>query len=397
MKIKTLSLSVGCLLIGSLLLVSCVEDRVDLTKVSYTEEEYGIISEYLNLPMARASFAVAFPKHMARNGAVVPEIDDAKATLGSVLFYDKQLSANNKVSCASCHKQSLAFSDDVAFSKGFSGQLTKRNSLSLASTPNFESSYNGGSSSVFFPGMQAGFFWDERAFSIAEQSKITLEDDIEMGVNMYELADKLETIPYYQVLFSKAYGTSQVDPAKITDALEEFINSFVSVSSPFDKGLNQQSNPFADFANFSRQENLGKSLFNTHCSGCHASNFTTLAETTANNGLDLDYEDRGLGARTNLAQDNGRFKVPFLRNVALTAPYMHDGRFATLAEVIDHYSSGIQDHPNLDVRLRDRFDTQAGPLRLNFSDEEKAALVAFLHTVTDNKFIQEERFADPFK
>lgn len=397
MKIKTLSLSLGCLLAFSLLLVSCVEDRVDLTKVSYTDQEYAILSQYLNLPMARASFSVEFPKHMARNGAVVPEIDDAKATLGSVLFYDKQLSANNKVSCASCHKQSLAFSDDVAFSEGFMGRLTKRNSQPLASTPNFESSYNGGSSSAFFPGMQAGFFWDERAHSIAEQSKITLEDDIEMGVNIYELADKLEEIPYYQVLFSKAYGTTEVNPSKITDALEVFINSFVSVSSPFDEGLNRQNTPFVDFLNFSQQENLGKTLFNTHCSNCHASDFTSLVETVANNGLDLEYEDKGLGARTNLEYDNGRFKVPFLRNVALTAPYMHDGRFATLAEVIDHYSEGIQDHPNLDVRLRDRFDTQAGPIRLNFSDEEKAALVAFLHTVTDHKFTQDERFADPFK
>lgn len=396
MKIKTLSLSLGYLLLGSLLFVSCLEDRVDLTKVSYTDEEYAVLSQYLNLPLARASFEVEFPAHMTRTGAVAPEIDDAKATLGAVLFYDTQLSANNKVSCASCHEQSLAFSDDVALSEGFDGKLTKRNSLPLASTPNFESSYNGSGNS-FFTGLQAGFFWDERAHSIAEQSKMTLEDEIEMGVDIYELAGKLTEVPYYQILFDKAYGSSSVTPAKITDALEVFINSFVSVSSPFDEGLNQHQTPFSDFANFSQQENLGKTLFNTHCNACHSSDFTALMETVANNGLDLEYEDKGLGERTRLEFDNGRFKVPFLRNVALTGPYMHDGRFETLEEVIDHYSEGIQDHPNLDIRLRDGFDTQAGPKRMNFSEEEKAALVAFLHTVTDDKFIQDERFADPFK
>ncbi len=396
MKIKTLSLSMGYLLLGSLLFVSCLEDRVDLTKVSYTDEEYAILSQQLNLPQARASFEVEFPLHMTRTGAVAPEIDDAKATLGLVLFYDTQLSANNKVSCASCHKQSLAFSDDVALSEGFNGKLTKRNSLPLASTPNFESSYNGTGNS-FFSGLQAGFFWDERAHSIAEQSKMTLEDEIEMGVDVYELAGRLTEVPYYQILFEKAYGSPSVTPAKITDALEVFINSFVSVSSPFDKGLDRHQTPFADFANFSQQENLGKSLFNTHCNSCHSSDFTALVETVANNGLDLEYEDKGLGERTRLEFDNGRFKVPFLRNVGLTGPYMHDGRFETLEEVIDHYSEGIQDHPNLDIRLRDGFRTEAAPKRMNFSEEEKAALVAFLHTVTDDQFIQDERFADPFK
>ena len=396
MKIKTLSLSMGYLLIGSLLFVSCLEDRVDLTKVSYTDEEYAILSQYLNIPQARASFQVEFPLHMTRTGAVVPDIDDAKATLGSVLFYDKQLSANNKVSCESCHKQALAFSDDVALSEGFNGQLTKRNSLPLASTPNFESSYNG-NGNAFFTGLQAGFFWDERAHSIAEQSKMTLEDEIEMGVDIYELAGKLSEMPYYRILFEKAYGSPSATPDKITDALEVFINSFVSVSSPFDEGLDRHQTPFADFSNFSQQENLGKTLFNTHCNGCHASDFTGLVETVANNGLDIEYEDKGLGERTRLEFDNGRFKVPFLRNIALTGPYMHDGRFDTLEEVIDHYSEGIQDHPNLDIRLREGFNNEASPTRMNCSEEEKAALIAFLHTVTDDKFVQDERYADPFK
>lgn len=393
MKIKTLSSKLVLCLAVCTFLSSCLEDKVDLTKVSYSEEEFAILSQYLNLPLARASFAVEFPLHMIRSGAQTPQIDDAKATLGSVLFYDTKLSANNTVSCGSCHKQELAFSDDVALSKGFRGELTKRNSLPLASTPNFESSYGGNS----FSGQTAFFFWDERAHSIAEQSKMTLEDDIEMGANLYALSDQLENEDYYKVLFRKAYGTEEVTPSKITDALEVFINSFVSVDSPFDEGLNKNFGSFQDFANFTSQENLGKSLFNNNCSSCHGADFTTLVETVANNGLDLEYEDKGVGARTNLDFDNGRFKVPFLRNIALTGPYMHDGRFETLEEVIDHYSEGIKSHPNLDIRLRDGFRQDDPAIRMSFSTEEKAALVAFLHTLTDHEFVQNERYADPFK
>ncbi len=393
MKIKTLSIKLVLCLAVCTFLSSCLEDKVDLTKVSYSEEEFATLSQYLNLPRARASFAVEFPLHMIRSGAQTPEINDAKATLGSVLFYDTKLSANNTVSCGSCHKQELAFSDDVALSKGFRGELTKRNSLPLASTANFESSYGGNS----FAGQTAFFFWDERAHSIAEQSKMTLEDDIEMGANLYALSDQLENEDYYKILFRKAYGTEEVTPAKITDALEVFINSFVSVDSPFDEGLNKKFGPFENFANFTSQENLGKSLFNNNCSSCHGADFTTLVETVANNGLDLEYEDKGVGARTNLDFDNGRFKVPFLRNIALTGPYMHDGRFETLEEVIDHYSEGIQSHPNLDIRLRDGFRQDGSAIRMSFTTEEKAALVAFLHTLTDNKFVQNERYADPFK
>ena len=398
MKIRTLSIQLLGVLFLSFSFSACLKDRVEVSQTHYTDAEYAVVSKKLNLPRERHSFEIEFPLHMERNGVTAPEIDDAKATLGRVLFYDKALSANEQVSCASCHDQALAFSDDQAFSKGFAGQLTKRNSLSLASTPNFESSYNGEANNVLgIPGQQAFFFWDERAHTIAEQSKLTLEDDIEMGVNIHELANKLEGIDYYRVLFKKAYGTETVSPEQITEALEEFINSFVSVQSRFDEGLNKQFSPFDNFSNFTAQENLGKALFTQHCGSCHSPDFSSLVASTANNGLDLEYEDQGIGDLTGFAEQNGQFKIPFLRNIALTAPYMHDGRFQTLEEVINHYSEGIQDHPNLDFRLRQDFLADEAPVRMNFSEEKKAALVAFLHTLTDYDFVQDERYSDPFK
>lgn len=378
----------------SIFLMGCQEDKVVITKSDYTDAEYEVLARTLNLPRERADYSVTLPLHMARQGATAPSVSSAKATLGAVLFYDTKLSANNTVSCASCHKQSIAFSDDVALSKGFNGELTKRNSLALGSAPNFEVSYNGNSVSA----QGAAFFWDERAHTIQEQSILTLQDDIEMGMDLDELKNRLESIPYYNILFTKAYGSGAVTPDRVTEALQEFINGFISGTSRFDEGLNRSTgDPFANFAEFTAQENLGKTLFNTNCSSCHGADFTSVMETVANNGLDLEYADQGIGARTRLDFDNGKFKVPFLRNIALTGPYMHDGRFATLEEVIDHYSEGIQAHENLDIRLKTNFQLHGEPLKMNFTEDEKAALVAFLHTLTDYEFIQDERYADPFK
>ncbi|MEZ5042231.1 MAG: cytochrome c peroxidase [Saprospiraceae bacterium] len=383
-----------CLCLSGLLF-SCGEDRIELTKSEYTAEEYAVLSKTLNLPLEGINFKVKLPAHLI-NRTKIPLIHNQKATLGAVLFYDTKLSANNSISCASCHKQSIAFSDDVSFSKGFYGELTKRNSLALASAINVEMSYN---MSKAFDGKErsAFFFWDERANSIEEQIKMTLQDKIEMGINLEELPEKLGKEDYYKILFTKAYGTDEVSMDRITESIEMFIKSFTVGNSRFDEGMNQSRQPFYDFTNFSSQENWGKTLFNTNCTNCHSADFSALVETMANNGLDLDYADNGLGGLYNIDYNNGRFKVPFLRNIVLTGPYMHDGRFASLEEVIDHYSEGIQAHPNLDSRLRKDLDPNGEPVRMNFTAEEKAALVAFLNTLTDYDFIQDARFSDPFK
>ncbi len=378
------------------ILPSCLKDQIEVRQVLYDEVEYAAVAEVLNLPNHAISYAVQLPAHMENLGMRAPAIQNAKATLGRVLFYDTKLSQNQRVSCASCHHQELAFSDNRRFSEGFSGQLTPRNSLALGATANFKSSYEGGSSFGQSPNQQQFFFWDERARTLQEQSALTLQDDIEMGMDLNELAQRLSKEDYYRVLFRKAYGTEEVRATLITEALQEFMNSIASTQTRFDAGMAAaHGNASLDFPNFSPAENLGKSLFIQHCSSCHGANMSISPEKAANNGLDLAYADPGMSGITNKASDIGRFKVPFLRNIALTAPYMHDGRFATLQEVIEHYNSGLQAHPNLDHRLRET--PGGGPRRLNLSAEDKAALLAFLHTLTDEALITASRFSDPFK
>ncbi|GJM36081.1 MAG: cytochrome-c peroxidase [Saprospiraceae bacterium] len=393
MKIKTLPLISGAILLLSFTLTSCLKDEVDVKKIHYTGEEFAVLQNYLNLPGERESYQVTLPDHMRDMGMAVPQINDARATLGRVLFYDKQLSRNNAVSCASCHHQELAFSDDKAKSEGFDGELTLRNSLALASVANFESSYGGGDS---FFGQRSFFFWDERAHTIAEQSTLTIQDDIEMGMDLDVLAAKLVDVPYYPILFQKAFGDEVITKDRVLQAVQEFVNSFVSTNSRFDKGMSVHRNAFSDFNNFSPAENLGKTLFISNCSSCHSSDMSRVVEAIANNGLDMEYDDPGVASITYNEWDEGKFKVPFLRNIALTAPYMHDGRFATLRDVVEHYNSGVKNHPNLDFRLKNTSGLNQ-PKRLNLNEEEKDALVAFLGTLTDNQFIDDRRFADPFK
>lgn len=375
MKTSTLSL----MLLSSLFLFSsCIHDRVDVEIKYYTDEEYEVLKTALNLPSNLHEYNFTMP-----NAGFVPGISNSKATLGRVLFYDKKLSRTNSVSCASCHKQELGFSDDKARSIGFDGAETKRNSLALASVANFETSYNGGNSFVGI-NTRLGFLWDERAQSIHELSQIAITDPVEMGMNMSELAVKLNQDEHYSILFRKAYGDPQITPNRITEAIQEFVNSFISVDSKFDRGT------------FNALENLGRSLFMVNCATCHSSDMTNPVMAVANNGLELNYADKGVGGVTNKPNDMDVFKVPFLRNIALTAPYMHDGRFATLEEVVEHYNSGIQMHPNLHNFLKHPHNPTQ-PKRLNLSSQEKAALVAFLRTLTDETFIAEVKFSDPFK
>ncbi len=392
MKPRTLLFHAFCIGALAISLPSCLEDSVDTQIMHYSPEEFATLQQTLDLPGERYDYTVNVFSNNFGGSSLIP-INSAKATLGRVLFYDKKLSHNNTVSCASCHQQSAGFADNKAQSEGFNGGMTKRNSLALASVANFESSYGGGGNFNF--NQTVGFLWDERANSILEQSEIAITDNVEMGMTMSELENKLAQEAYYRILFHKAFGSSEVTSARITQAIQEFLNAFVSNNSKFDKGLNAHFVPEAHFSNFTAQENLGKNLFVIHCSNCHDPRMAGVLIPMANNGLDVEYSDQGRGDITNKVSDNGVFKVPMLRNVALTAPYMHDGRFATLEDVVEHYNSGIQDHPNLHFALRDPQTSQAK--RLNLTNEEKQALVAFLRTLTDSKFAEDVRFADPFK
>ena len=389
MRLFNLFLPIGIVL----LLAACTADTEIVTIQHYPTEDFQIISRHLDLPEEPLIYNLTLPPHLSGSNGNTHSTNADVATLGRVLFYDTHLSRNESVSCASCHFQDKGFADDRALSEGFNGELTKRNSLALGATVSFRHTYGGGSSS--FVGGGALFFWDERAHSIAEQSSMTIQDDIEMGMSMPELVSRLESVEYYQPLFKRAFGTETISENRITQALEEFISSIGAFNTRFDEGLSKVSHASQDFGNFTLNENLGKSLFVENCAGCHGERLAATPMTLANNGLDLDYDDQGVGDRSGLLVDQGVFKVPQLRNVALTGPYMHDGRFVTLEEVVDFYSEGIQAHPNLNEQLID--PTTGEPQRFNFSAAEKTALVDFLNTLTDETIATAERFSDPFR
>ena len=310
---------------------------------------------------------------------------DAGATLGRVLFYDKRLSLTNTQSCADCHKQSIGFTDDAQFSRGFVGGFTARNSMNLANAR-------------YYP--TGAFFWDERAVDLEDQILQPIQDPIEMGLTLEELITKLESTEFYPGLFEDAFGTSDITADRIAKATSQFIRSMVSYQSKYDEGRAMvfPAGPDMPFPNFTASENRGKMIFlDPQFGGCVTCHGTEgfIAPEPRNNGLDLVYEDNGLGDVTGIEADNGRFKVPSLRGVELSAPYMHDGRFETLEEVIEHYSTGVQDHPNLSPQLRPG-GPFAPPKHLNLSEEDKVAMVDFLKTLTDYEFIIDERWSDPF-
>ncbi len=307
-------------------------------------------------------------------------ITNPGATLGRVLFYDKKLSANNTIACASCHNQEDGFSDTAILSVGFEGGLTGRNSMGLANAK----FYNNGR-----------FFWDERAETLEDQVLMPIQDAVEMGLTLDELENKIGAETYYKVLFARAFGDSIATRERISLSLAQFIRSMVSYESKFDAGLAATNNPQVNFPNFTASENLGKNLFfsnRTRCSDCHDTN-AFVGDQARNNGLDAILTDIGVTGVADGNNDRGAFKTGSLRNIELTAPYMHDGRFATLGDVVDHYDNGIQNSNDLDNRLR----VAGGQVRrLNLTPAERQGLIDFLMTLTDNNFISDEKYSDPF-
>jgi len=396
MKMNKLSFP---LLLGMLcmFLTACQKDdnSPEVTVNYYSPEDYALMEEYLDIPARPMSYTLDFPDYY---NTPFTNFDKDLATLGRVLFYDVNLSEDRAISCASCHKQEIAFSDDLALSDGINERKTARNSIALGSVFSF-SEYYGAESFGQIP-----FFWDNRASSVEEQAAATFGNPDEMGMEMHEVVERVNESPYYRPLFSAAYGrNAEVTEENVLGAISEFVNSMGSVDSKFDQGLTlkRQGTPSGnlttlanqDFSNFSAQENLGKAIYQQNCASCHSPIMSAPSKTRANNGLDMVYEDQGIGSYTNSNQDKGMFKVPTLRNIALTAPYMHDGRFQTLEEVIEHYSDGIQDHDNLDNDLKNL----GAPKKFNFTDEEKAALLAFMQTGTDEAYITATKYSDPFK
>lgn len=304
----------------------------------------------------------------------------AGVNLGRHLFYDPILSADSSISCASCHRQSTAFADGgTTFSKGIADKELSRNTMPL-----FNLAWN------------SAFFWDGRAQSIEEQVFHPVRDSLEMGMNWPELVKRISQQDRYKVLFEEAFGSNVIDSIHIARAIAQFERTLLSYRSKYDRVLRREEY-------FTSDEYQGFVIVNDQsmgdCLHCHSTDANALGTTGkfSNNGLDPasvvnDFADPGRGDITNTPTDAGKFKIPSLRNVALTAPYMHDGRFQTLEEVLDFYSEGVHSNITVDSKM-----TRAREGGVHFSEEEKRQVLLFLHTLTDSALISDPDFSNPYK
>lgn len=379
--------------VASVTFYSCVPDEVDTRQEFYYPEELTILKASLDIPEEPLNYNVELPLHLVRSGLFARAIDKDMATLGRVIFHDQALSATGDISCGSCHKQELAFADSKVSSDGINGSPTERNSLALGSVASFAAYYG----SDLFGSFGVPFMWDNRFGTAREQAHDAFTNEKEMGMTMPELVAKMETLDYYKPLFRRAFQNSEITEDRILAAVAEFVDGLASFDSKFDQAAVRSSdglNLDVPFSDFTAAENNGKSIYIANCASCHNASFGRPVLNAANNGLDMEYTDEGIGGITNAYTDLNMFKVPTLRNIGLSAPYMHDGRFQTLEEVVDFYSDNIADHPRLSEELKD-FNGQ--PKRFNFTDEQKADLVAFLHTLTDVGYTEAEKYSNPFK
>lgn len=386
-----------------LAVVACVTETEPPAPIDGAPALPPEVTATLDLPEATFPYAkVVLPAHFQTplvramdNTPADNPISDDGATLGRVLFYDRALSQNRTVACASCHEQALAFNDPKQFSVGFDGGHTTRNAMPIIDARFYQ---NG------------RFFWDQRAATLEAQVLMPIQNAIEMGLTLDELVARVEAAPYYPYLFERAFGDAAITTDRIAKALAQFTRSLVSYRSRYDAGLAAAGDVQPPFASFTNEENLGKSLFlgRGGCANCHLfagppgpgprpNQAVFFVNIATSNGLDATtgVADRGAGDITGRPQDLGRFKSPSLRNAALTAPYMHDGRLATLADVVEHYRTGVQPHPNLDPRLR--IPGTGAPRLVPLTTAEAAALVAFMETLTDDALLDDPWFADPFR
>jgi cytochrome c peroxidase len=305
--------------------------------------------------------------------------------LGRRLFYEKALSSTGTMSCGSCHQQSKAFTDGQALAVGVDGVANPRGTMSLANVL-----------------WSTELTWDGAFTTLETQALKPLENSIELHQPLTVGVTKLQARSTYPALFQAAFGTQTITNELVLKALAQFERTLISGSSRYDTYM-------ATRTGFSADELAGLQLYTTHiapgsvrgaeCFHCHSqplmsSNFEG---KFFNNGLDLTFADPGRGALTKLAVDQGKFIAPTLRNITLTAPYMHDGRFKTLEEVLDHYSDHVQmASPNLDNNLIQGLNNPPFGTHMDLTATEKKQVIAFLKTLTDSAFITDERFSDPF-
>ncbi len=385
-------------LISSFLFISCSTS---------SDNEYQSLPEY---PNATAEFLgkidlnnlanyanQSIPNYIIKDNSTLNTITDKGATLGRVLFYDKNLSSNNTIACASCHKQTNAFGDNVLASTGVNG-TTGRHSMRLVN--------------VRFSA-ETKFFWDERAINLETQTTMPIKDHGEMGfsgtngdLSFNDLITKLNTIAYYKELFRYVYGSDEITEAKIQNSLAQFIRSIQSFDSKYDAGRTLVNNDNQPFPNFTQQENLGKNLFITPpqfdgsgsrtgggvgCAGCHRAPEFDIDPNSLNNGI--------IGTISNIGIDITNTRAPSLRDLVkqdgtLNTTLMHTGNISSLQAAIGHYNTInlAQGNTNLDPRLRPGGNGQ----QLNMTGAEMSALQAFLQTLAGSNVYTDPKWSNPF-
>jgi cytochrome c peroxidase len=349
------------------------------------------IAQYLTIDInAPARYATTLPAYYDRqvlqgdNTPANNRLTDKGATLGRVLFWDKRLSVNNTVACATCHQQANGFSTKTQFSKGFNGVSGNMHAMGLANI------------AFYRPGTM---FWDKRAASVESQATQPLVNPIEMGFDasnggINALLVKMQGLPYYPELFRAVYGDPAITVNRIQLALAQFERSMVSVNSRWDQGYARTYNPALpdkglslNLPTLTAQENRGRQLFmgagnngGVGCAGCHQPPTFALAGNSRSNGLD--------------AGETRVFKSASLKSISPGQPMMHDGRFTTFEQVVSFYNLNVKNGPALDNRLK----TQRGDVRVpNLPPADQAALVAFLKTLDDPTLRIDSRFSNPFR
>jgi cytochrome c peroxidase len=345
-----------------LLFFSCRKDRVGFQATPYD----------LKIPSHFPDMIIPVDNPLTKEGV----------ELGRLLFYEKQLSGDNSISCATCHMPEHGFSDPNKFSVGIDGIAGTRQSMALVNL-----------------GWENFFFWDGRKSTLESQILEPVPNPIEMHQSWKDAVQKLNADIKYRNRFFKAFNEEGIDSIKVAKAIAQFLRTLISAESKYDVMYKYENNialttsEQAILQTIDNEEwagyDLFKSLNGADCFHCHNGPLMQVKKFS-NNGLDATFSDIGRGAITGNSNDYGKFKVPTLRNIALTAPYMHDGRFSSLDEVIEHYSSGINQSTTIDPLIE--FASQGG---VQLDSQEKYLLKKFLLTLTDYNFINNPKFKDP--
>lgn len=345
-----------CIAILSVFIFACQKDAPQLV--------FNPTKASLNLPQFVKDY-LGEPAEISDNTLTNEGIE-----LGRKLFYEPMLSNKQSMACASCHKQENAFTDPRAFSEGTKkGDFGNRNAMVITNLA-----------------WDNNFFWDGRRQSLETQAHDPVSNPIEMANDWKTVVNRLQTDKNYPNLFFKAFGTKNIDSNLVTKAIAQFERTIVSFNSRYDAYVFKN-----DTSVFTPSEKKGYKLFTTvaHCNDCHSD--VLLADNSLrNNGLDALPKDKGLAEFTKNPNDIGKFKTPTLRNISVTAPYMHDSRFQTLEQVVEHYNSGVKaNSPNIDEHVE--------PYKkgLNLTAQQKSDLVAFLKTMTDDSFLKDVKYSKP--